>query len=189
MKVVGFAGFSGTGKTTLLTQLLPLLRAAGQRVAVLKHAHHRFDIDQPGKDSWRHRQAGAFEVLVASDQRWVLMREHERAQEPDIHQLLAQFDASVDWVLVEGFKEAAIPKVEVWRPAAPGQPPRPLRYGGDACVVALATGSPADLPRPTALPVFDLNAPQAIAQWLLANAHRFGYRRPSAGAPYMETAR
>lgn len=189
MKVVGFAGFSGSGKTTLLTQLLPLLREAGQRVSVLKHAHHRFDIDQPGKDSWRHRQAGAFEVLLASDQRWALLREYECTEEVGIHTLLAQFDASVDWVLVEGFKEAAIPKVEVWRPAEPGQPPRPVRYPDDGCVRAVATSHLQALPQASAVPVFDLADPPALARWLLAQAALFDYRRPAVGAPCMETDR
>jgi len=112
MKVVVFASFSGSGETTLLEQVIALLKARGQRVSVLKHAHPRFDIDQPGKDSWRHRQAGAYEVLVASDQRLALVREYPTIHEPDVHALLAQLSA-VDWVLVEGFKFAPLPKIEV----------------------------------------------------------------------------
>ncbi len=185
MKVVGFAGFSGAGKTTLIEQLIPLLRVQGLRVSVLKHAHHRFDIDQPGKDSWRHRQAGAFEVLLASDQRLALLRELPAPQEPDIHQLLAQFDASVDWVLVEGFKEAPIPKIEVWRAPEPGQSPHPLRYPQDADVIAIAIASNAALPAPTALAQLDLNAPAQLAAWLLAQGARLDYRAPAA-APSTE---
>jgi molybdopterin-guanine dinucleotide biosynthesis protein B len=186
MKVVGFAGFSGAGKTTLIEQLIPLLQAQGQRVSVLKHAHHRFDMDQSGKDSWRHRQAGAYEVLLASDQRWALLREYGQTQQPDVHHLLAQFDAGVDWVLVEGFKEAAIPKIEVWRAPDPGQPPRPVRYPHDAHVVAVATTTPQGLPGATALPVLDLNAPAQLAGWLLAQAARFVYPRAGTAAPCTE---
>ena len=187
MKVVGFAGFSGAGKTTLIEQLIPLLRAQGLRVSVLKHAHHRFDIDQPGKDSWRHRQAGAFEVLLASDQRLALLRELPAPQEPDIHHLLAQFDASVDWVLVEGFKEAPIPKIEVWRAPEPGQSLRPLRYPQDADIIAIASNAalPAPAPAPTALAQLDLNAPAQRAAWLRAAGDRFDYRAPAA-APSTE---
>jgi Molybdopterin guanine dinucleotide synthesis protein B len=99
MKVVGFAGFSGSGKTTLVEQLIPALKLRGLRVSVVKHAHHRFDIDHPGKDTWRHREAGAFEVVVASAKRLVLMREFERDTELSVHHLLAELYAGVDWVL------------------------------------------------------------------------------------------
>lgn len=179
MKVIGFAGYSGAGKTTLIEQLIPLLQARGQRVSVLKHAHHRFDIDQPGKDSWRHRRAGAYEVLLASDQRWALLREYPQPQQPEIHTLLAQFDADVDWVLVEGFKEAQIPKIEVWRAPEHGQAAWPVRYLHDRCVVAVATNVPARLPDTTALPMLDLNAPAQLADWLMVHAARFDY--PLAG--------
>src|SRR5665213_1215762 len=98
MKVVGFAGYSGSGKTTLVEGLIPIFKQRGQRVSVVKHAHHRFDIDHVGKDTWRHRQAGAFEVVVASDQRLALMREFERATALTVHQLIAELDDTVDWV-------------------------------------------------------------------------------------------
>lgn len=176
MKVVGFAGFSGAGKTTLIEQLIVLLRARGQRVSVLKHAHHRFDVDQPGKDSWRHRQAGAWEVLLASDQRLALLREYEQPQEPDIHALLAHFDPSVDWVLVEGFKEAPIAKIEVWRAPLAAQDARPLLHPQDRYIVALAT----DAAHPAPLPLLDLNAPSALADWLLTHAERFTYSPPGS---------
>ena len=105
MKVIGLCGWSGSGKTTLAEQLIMRLRHAGQRVSVVKHAHHAFDIDQPGKDSWRHREAGAFEVVIASNRRLAKLREFEVVAEPSAHQLIAElYDA--DWVLVEGFKSA-----------------------------------------------------------------------------------
>jgi molybdopterin-guanine dinucleotide biosynthesis protein B len=172
MKVVGFAGYSGAGKTTLVEQLIPAFKALGLRVSVLKHAHHRFDIDQPGKDSWRHRQAGAHEVLVASDQRLALMREYEQAHEPDLHQLLAEFSPEVDWVLVEGFRHGDLPKIEVWR-AQTGQP---VCYPEDAQIVAIATGDASLLPVPTELDLLDLNAPLVVRDWLLARSEHFVYR-------------
>ncbi len=172
MKVVGFAGYSGSGKTTLVEGLIPALRRRGQRVSVVKHAHHRFDIDHVGKDTYRHRQAGAFEVVVASDQRLALMREFERATELSVHQLIAELDDTVDWVLVEGFKRSDLPKIEVWR-AASG---KPARYPEDDFIVAIATDSPRELPQATIRPVLDLNAPQAMAAWLTDNQHQFEYR-------------
>src|SRR5512138_1238665 len=110
MKAVGFSGFSGSGKTTLVEQLIGRLKLAGQRVSVVKHAHHAFDIDHEGKDSWRHRQAGAYEVVIASERRLAKIREFERRAAPTVHQLLAEL-SSCDWVLVEGFKTAALPKI------------------------------------------------------------------------------
>ena len=115
MKVVGFAGFSGSGKTTLVERLIPALKQRGLRVSVIKHAHHKFDIDQPGKDTWRHRQAGAFEVVVASDKRLALMREFEQPATLSVHHLIAELYDGVDWVLVEGFKGSDLLKIEVWR--------------------------------------------------------------------------
>ncbi|MGH8820525.1 MAG: molybdopterin-guanine dinucleotide biosynthesis protein B [Rhodoferax sp.] len=172
MKVVGFAGYSGSGKTTLVEGLIPALRRRGQRVSVVKHAHHRFDIDHVGKDTYRHRQAGAFEVVVASDRRLALMREFERATELSVHQLIAELDPSVDWVLVEGFKYSNLPKVEIWR-ASNG---KPARYFDDDFIVAIATDSPRELPQTTIRPVLDLNAPEALAAWLTDNQHQFDYR-------------
>jgi molybdopterin-guanine dinucleotide biosynthesis protein B len=171
MKVVGFAGFSGSGKTTLLEQLIPALRLRGLRVSVVKHAHHSFDIDHPGKDTWRHREAGAFEVVAASSQRLVLMREYERAAEPSVHALIAELYGGVDWVLVEGFKDSELPKVEVWRTTR-GQL---ARYVDDPFVAAIATDSPAALPTATGLPVLDLNQPDDVAAWLVENGGRFEY--------------
>ena len=172
MKVVGFAGFSGSGKTTLIEQLIPVLRSRGLRVSVVKHAHHRFDIDHPGKDSYRHRQAGAFEVVVASSHRLALLREFEQPLQLSVHQLIAELDGGVDWVLVEGFKFADLPKIEVWR----AQCGHPARYLDDEHMVAIATDSPGLLPQATLLPVLDVNDPEALDNWLLAQQDRFDYR-------------
>jgi molybdopterin-guanine dinucleotide biosynthesis adapter protein len=173
MKVVGFSGYSGSGKTTLVEQLIARLKLAGQRVSVVKHAHHEFDIDHEGKDSWRHRQAGAFEVVVASDRRLAKIREYEVRAEPTVHQLIAEL-YDCDWVLVEGFKHAGLLKLEVWR-AATG---KPVQYPNDPFVVAVATDSAERLPRPTGLPVLDLNDPDAVARFLLGNPERYEYRSP-----------
>ena len=177
MKVLGFAGYSGSGKTTLIEQLIPELRQRGLRVSVLKHAHHHFDIDHEGKDRWRHRKAGACEVVVASDRRMALMREYAQPHVLNVHQLLAALDPCVDWVLVEGFKDCDLPKVEVWRPAQPGQPDRPLHYPQDCHTVAIATDAVGvtRLPQPGALPVLNLCDPQAVAQWMLEQGARFDY--------------
>lgn len=172
MKVVGFAGYSGSGKTTLVEQLIPALQLRGQRVSVIKHAHHRFDIDHPGKDTWRHREAGAFEVLAASPKRLVIMRELRERVEHSVHDLITELHPDVDWVLVEGFKESDLPKIEVWREASG----KPVRYPVDALVAAIATDSPLALPEPTPRPVLDLNQPDDVAAWLLDNAERFDYR-------------
>ena len=172
MKVVGFAGYSGSGKTTLVERLIPILRGHGQRVSVVKHAHHRFDIDHAGKDTFRHREAGAFEVVVASDKRLALMREFEQPMVLSVHQLIAELYDGVDWVLVEGFKDSDLLKIEVWR----NLPDQPVRYPHDDFIVAIATDSPQQLPQRTLRPVFDLNHPEALVHWLLANADRFDYR-------------
>lgn len=171
MKVVGFAGYSGSGKTTLVERLIPALKHLGQRVSVVKHAHHSFDIDHPGKDTFRHREAGAFEVVVASDRRLALIREFEREVPQNVHQLIAELYEGVDWVLVEGFKSSDLLKIEVWRNAAG----KPARYGDDDFIVAIATDSPDELPQATLRPVFDLNDPDTIANWLIDNQARFEY--------------
>lgn len=171
MKVVGFAGFSGAGKTTLIEQVIAAFRARGLRVSVIKHAHHRFDIDRPGKDSYRHREAGAFEVLIASRHRLALMREFEREAELSVHHLLAEVYDGVDWVLVEGFKDSDLLKLEVWRADA-GQP---ARYPDDEFVAAIATDSPDRLPRATQRPILDLNDADTVVDWLVAHGERFDY--------------
>src|SRR5690606_19413964 len=149
-------------------QLIARLRLAGERVSVLKHAHHAFDIDHEGKDSWRHRQAGAFEVVIASDRRLAKMREYDAPGEPTLDQMLGEL-SPCDWVLVEGFKSSALVKIEVWR-AATG---KPVRYPGDPRIVAIATDSPGALPEPTALPLLDLNDPEAVLDFMQRHAARF----------------
>jgi molybdopterin-guanine dinucleotide biosynthesis protein B len=172
MKVIGFAGFSGSGKTTLVEGLIPALRLAGLRVSVIKHAHHRFDIDHPGKDTFRHREAGAFEIVVASDIRLALLREFEQPTQLSVHQLIAELYEGVDWVLIEGFKDADLQKIEVWRAATQ----KSARYIHDDFIVAIATDSPDQLPHATLRPVLDLNDPSAVAGWLMANGERFDYQ-------------
>ena len=171
MKVIGFAGYSGSGKTTLVEKLIPALRLRGLRVSVVKHAHHKFDIDHPGKDTFRHREAGAFEVVVASTNRLALMREFEQPAELTVHHLIAELYEGVDWVLVEGFKHSDLLKIEVWR-ASSG---KPTRYLDDHYVVAIATDSPGQLPVATLRPVLDLNDADAVADFLVNNQDRFDY--------------
>ena len=125
-------------------------------MSVVKHAHHKFDIDHPGKDTYRHREAGAFEVVVASDRRLALIREFEQPAQLSVHHLIAELYDGVDWVLVEGFKHSDLQKIEVWREAEDGQAARPARYPDDDFIVAIATDAPQGLPAPTGLPVFDL---------------------------------
>ena len=177
MKAVAFAGYSGSGKTTLIEQLIPALIRHGQRVSVVKHAHHRFDVDHPGKDSHRHRVAGAFEVVVASDRRLALMREFEQPIALSVHQLIAELDAGVDWVLVEGFKHSDLPKLEVWRAAAVGKDGQPhvLGFLSDPLVCAVVTDAPPLLPSATALPLLALDDAEGVVRWLLANAADFDY--------------
>ena len=171
MKVIGFAGYSGSGKTQLVEGVIGALRVRGLRVSVVKHAHHAFDVDHPGKDSWRHRQAGAFEVVIASEKRLALMREFEQPARLTVHHLLAELWDGVDWALVEGFKGSDLQKIEVWRPDAGHL----ARYPDDEFIVAIATNAPDRLPQATLRPVLDLNDPDAVAQWLVDNGDRFHY--------------
>ena len=178
MKALGFAAYSGAGKTTLLECIIAGLRARGQTVSTVKHAHHDVDIDIPGKDSWRHRQAGAQEVLLVCDRRLALVREFGETRDLDVHAMLAELDPRVDWVLVEGFKQGELPKIELWRKPEPGAKPRALRFPDDPLVLALATDDAAALPQqpPAQVALLDLNAPEAIVDWMLAHASRFEYR-------------
>ncbi|MGA8169609.1 MAG: molybdopterin-guanine dinucleotide biosynthesis protein B [Methylocystis sp.] len=166
MRVIGLAGWSGSGKTTLLAGLIPLLTGMGLRVSTIKHAHHAFDVDKPGKDSWTHRQAGAAEVLVVSDARWALMHELRGAPEPSLSQLLGKL-SPCDLVVVEGFKREPIPKIEVWR-AAVG---KPLLHPDDPDIVLMASDDSSPLARVPVLPLHDL---PALATALLAAARPVG---------------
>jgi molybdopterin-guanine dinucleotide biosynthesis protein B len=158
MKVFGFAGYSGSGKTTLIEQLIPRLRQAGLKVSLIKHAHHSFDVDQPGKDSYRHREAGASEVMVTSVQRWVLMHELRGEPEPTLQEQLKRM-SPCDLILVEGYKREAIPKLEIHRR---GQS-EALLYLQDANIVAIAS----DEPVPASLPVLDLNDYEAVTAFII----------------------
>jgi molybdopterin-guanine dinucleotide biosynthesis adapter protein len=175
MNVVGFAGYSGSGKTTLVEQLIPALKSRGLRVSVVKHAHHSFDIDQPGKDTYRHRGAGAFEVVVASSNRLALIREFEKPSQMTVHQLIAELWDGVDWVLVEGFKSSDVLKIEVWRAPSDTYEGKPARYMDDDFIVAIATDAPGNLPHATLRPVLDLNDADAVANYLVENHERFAY--------------
>jgi molybdopterin-guanine dinucleotide biosynthesis adapter protein len=162
MRVIGLAGWSGAGKTTLLCRLIPALIARGHTVSTLKHAHHSFDIDHPGKDSWEHRQAGAQEVLVASAARWALMHELREEAEPDLPALLTRM-RPVDLVLVEGFKRERHPKIEIYRSVNA----KPLLHPDDPSIVAIAAD--ATLDRLT-IPQLHLDDIEAIADIALAHA-------------------
>ena len=157
-RIFGFAGYSGSGKTTLIEQLLPRFVAAGLKVSLVKHAHHAFDIDKPGKDSYRHREAGASEVLVTSDTRWVLMHESRNEPEPTLEAQVARF-SPCDLVLVEGFKRAAIPKLEIHRPSLG----HALLHTDDPNIIAIAC----DGVVASALPTLDINNPTAIAEFIM----------------------
>lgn len=162
MRVIGLAGWSGAGKTTLLTRLIPELARRGVSVSTVKHAHHAFDLDTPGKDSYVHREAGAREVLISSERRWALMRELRGEPEASLPELLARL-SPVDLVIVEGFKREPHVKVEIHR-AGNGKPPL---HPGDPTIVAVAS----DIAFPDAgRPVIDINDVAAIADIMLAQA-------------------
>jgi len=162
MRVIGLAGWSGSGKTTLVTKVIPVLVERGLRVATVKHAHHDFDTDQPGKDSWLHRRAGASEVAIVSDRRWAIVHELGQEPEPPLMDMLAKL-SPVDLVIVEGFKRHPHPKLEVYR-AAVG---KPLLHPEDDCIVAVATD--AALPE-AQVPVVMLEDIETIANVLQAEA-------------------
>ena len=158
MKIFGFAGWSGSGKTTLIEKLIPLFVARGLKVSLIKHAHHTFDVDQPGKDSHRHRHAGCTEVLVSSSRRWALVHELRGAPEPGFAELLERL-SPCDLVLVEGFKREHVPKLEVYR-AATGEP---LLHPQDRDIVGIASDRRLD----TKLPQFDLDDTAGIADFVV----------------------
>jgi len=161
MKVIGLAGWSGAGKTTLLTRVIPHLLSQGLRVSVIKHAHHTFDVDVPGKDSWVHRQSGAVEVLVSSGKRWALMHELRGAREPRLPELLAKM-SRVDLVIVEGFKSEPHRKIEVHR-LANG---KAMLFPDDPGVVGIASDAAVE----TSLPVAHLDDIPAIAAMMQRSA-------------------
>lgn len=160
--MLGFAAYSGTGKTTLLKQLLPWLRGQGVRVGMIKHAHHTFEVDHPGKDSFELRKAGAEQVLVASPQRWALMVEKHRPAEPLLSEMVGHLDQrALDLILVEGFKHEPFPKIELFRPSRGADP----LYPGDPDIIAVA--SDGALPVVTELPLLDLNDPEQIGDFIM----------------------
>jgi molybdopterin-guanine dinucleotide biosynthesis protein B len=159
MRILGLAGWSGSGKTSLLVRLLPELNRRGLRVSTVKHAHHGFDVDQPGKDSWEHRNAGAVEVMVSSTRRWALMHEHRDAPEASLEELLSHM-TPVDLVIVEGYKTHPHPKLEVHR-AIVG---KPLLCHDDPYIVAIAADAPLD---GLTIPRLDLDDTAAIAGFIL----------------------
>jgi molybdopterin-guanine dinucleotide biosynthesis adapter protein len=160
MRTFGFAGWSGSGKTTLIEKLIPLFVKRGLRVSLIKHAHHSFDVDHPGKDSYRHRHAGAAEVLVTSSRRWVLMHELGGGEEPPFEEQIKHF-SPCDLLIVEGFKYAPIPKLEVWR-SVTGEP---MLHPNDPHIVAVASDEKVE----AKVPLLDLNAHQAIADFILGH--------------------
>lgn len=161
--LLGFVAFSGTGKTTLLEKLIPVLRQHGLRIALIKHAHHDFDIDTPGKDSYRLRQAGASQVMVASAKRWALINEHDESRdEPCLDELLRHLDPErFDLLLVEGFKHEHYPKIELWR----SELAKPLLHPDDHTIIALACDKVPD--GTNGIPLLDLNDIAAIARFVV----------------------
>jgi len=172
MRIFGFAGWSGSGKTTLIERVIPRLVARGRRIALIKHAHHAFDIDQPGKDSYRHRKAGCAEVLITSSARWALMHELRGDAELSLDEALARL-SPCDLVLVEGFKASAIPKLEVFR-AKVG---KPLLHVQDPHIVGIATDDALAVPADTRLPVLALDDYDAIATFVDERAASQAVRR------------
>jgi molybdopterin-guanine dinucleotide biosynthesis protein B len=158
MKIIGIAGYSGSGKTTLIEKVIPFLVGEGVRVSLIKHAHHEFDVDQPGKDSYRHRHAGCAEVLISSSKRWALMHELRGAAEPPLQEQLKHL-SPCDLVIVEGYKSEAIPKIEVHRRAGH----TPLLFPEDPHVVAVATDEPLD----AKLPQLDVDDAEAVARFIV----------------------
>ena len=158
--VLGFAAYSGTGKTTLLVRLLPLMKLQGLRVAMIKHAHHDFDIDTPGKDSFELRKAGADQVLIASDKRCAVMTEFGQVKEPELDELMRRLDLeNIDLVMVEGFRHLPFPKIELHRPSTA----KPLIFPDDRSVIAVATDENLDTGE---LPLLNLNEAEEVAGFI-----------------------
>ena len=170
--LLGFAAFSGTGKTTLLKKLLLLAKRQGLRIGVVKHTHHRFEIDKPGKDSYELRKAGAAEMLVASGSRWALMVDTDEQEDPSLQTLLWRMDlSSLDLLLVEGFRHETMPKIELHRPALG----KPLMFPNDASIIALATdGLPAIQ---CEIPLLDINDATSIFNFIVS---RFVKKNPKS---------
>lgn len=162
--ILGFAAFSGTGKTTLLTKLIPILKQSGLRIALIKHSHHNFEIDKPGKDSYRLREAGASTVMLVSSHKRAVITEFNEIKEPTLDDQLKILEQSeLDLILVEGFKAEIFPKIELHRPSLK----KPLIYPNDPSIIALASDDPAlENHSPTYL---DINNPQLIADFILNN--------------------
>ena len=173
MKVFGLAGWSGSGKTTLVTRLVPVLTGRGLRVSTMKHAHHSFDMDKPGKDSYVHREAGATEVMVSSANRWALLHENRDGPEPSMEELI-RYMTPVDLLLVEGFKTYRHEKIEVFRPSNG----KPLLAADDASIVAVATDAPGDVC--VSVPLLDLDDVEGIADFVTARCGLFEARRHGA---------
>ena len=165
MRIIGIAGYSGSGKTTLIEKVIPVLAREGLRVSLIKHAHHEFDIDHPGKDSYRHRHAGCTEVLITSSKRWAMMHELRGAAEPTLDDQLKRL-SPCDLVIVEGFKSLPIPKIEVHRRAGH----TPVLYPEDPNVVAIVTDEPLE----TTLPQLPLDDAAAVARFVI---HHLGLDR------------
>ena len=171
--VLGLAGYSGTGKTTLLKQIIPLLKKRGLRVGLIKKSHHDFEIDKPGKDSYELRMAGASPVMLSSSHRRAIITEHEAVRERSLAEELSFFDQSgVDIILVEGFKSERFPKIELHRPSLG----KPLLYPADTSIIAIATDG--ILPDEPGIPQFDINSPKPISDFILDFLLRHGMSRP-----------
>jgi molybdopterin-guanine dinucleotide biosynthesis protein B len=172
MHVIAFVGSSGAGKTTLIEKLITLFKERGLRVSTVKHTHHSVEIDHQGKDTWRMKKAGSFEVVLVSDSEMSLQRTFEQNSHMTVHEVIAQMYEGVDWVFVEGFKSSDLLKVEVIRPQESLMNPFFL---SDDFVVAVAYSEATDLPVATSLPVLPLDNPDFIADWLISQQDRFVY--------------
>ena len=177
MRLIGLSGWSGSGKTTLLTVLIPTLSGRGHTVSTIKHAHHRFDIDKPGKDSYVHRHAGAQEVLISSARRWALIRELRGANEPDLPDLLSHM-SPVDFVLIEGFKRHPHPKIEIHR-AALG---KPLLQPQDPRIVAIASDAPLDCSSAPQVRLDDIEAIADLVEHHAIAVEEIDWEGPPAGS-------